>query len=116
MKPTVLIAAIIFASTYALTAFAAEDEHTHASDDQHQSADSKTFLGHGKVNSVDPAAGKVNLTHEPIKTLKWPKMTMDFTVHDAGMLKDIKPGMEVDFELMKMAGTYHITKLTPTPK
>jgi Cu/Ag efflux protein CusF len=56
----------------------------------------------------------VKLTHDPIKNLKWPTMTMDFQAHDAAMLKDIKPGARVDFELMKMGGTYHIMKITPS--
>jgi Cu/Ag efflux protein CusF len=75
MKSIVLIASFVLAGTFALAAFAADGEHMHASGDQHQSANTKTFLAHGKVNSVDPAAGKVNLSHEPIKTLKWPKTT-----------------------------------------
>lgn len=73
-----------------------------------------THAGHGKVISVDSQAGTVKLTHDPMKSLKWPKMTMDFKVHDAAMLKDIKPGTQVDFELMKMDGAYHIMKITPS--
>jgi Cu/Ag efflux protein CusF len=115
MKSKILIASFVLATALAPAAFAADD-HTNDGGDQHQAADAKTFSGHGKVNSVDPAGGKVNLSHDAIKTLKWPKMTMDFTVYDPALLKDIKPGMEVDFELMKMAGTYHITKIAPTPK
>jgi len=116
MKSTVLIASILLAGTFSLVACAADNEQKPTSEDQHQSADAKTFSGHGKVNSVDPASGIVNLSHEAIKTLKWPKMTMDFTVRDPSMLKNITPGMEVDFELMKMSGTYQITKITPAPK
>ena len=116
MKSMLLIASFLLAGTVALATFAADDEHKPASDDRQQSADTRTFPGRGKVNSVDPASGIVNLSHEAIKTLKWPKMTMDFTVHDPAMLKDIKPGMDVDFELMKISGTYQIIKITPAPK
>jgi Cu/Ag efflux protein CusF len=115
MKSKILITTFVLATALAPAAFTADD-HTNDAGDQHHAADAKTFPGHGTVNSVDAAGGKVNLSHDPIKTLKWPKMTMDFTVHDAAMLKDIKPGTEVDFELMKIAGTYQITKITPTPK
>ena len=103
MKSTILIASFV------LTAFAAAGftaDETSNGHDQHHSADAKSFPGHGTVNSVDAAAGKINLSHDPIKTLKWPKMTMDFTVHDPAALKNIKPGIEVDFELTKIAGTY----------
>lgn len=73
-----------------------------------------THAGRGKVVSVDSQAGTVKLTHDPIKSLKWPKMTMDFKAHDPAMLKDLKPGVQVDFELMKMGGGYHIMKISPS--
>ena len=86
-----------------------DDEHTT----HHDAAAASTHSGHGKVNSVDSTTGKVNITHNPIKSLKWPKMTMDFTVHDPALLKDIRPGMEVDFELTKMSDGYRIMTITP---
>ena len=113
MKSTILIAFTLAA--FALPGFAADDQ-TSNGHDQHHTADAKTFPGHGTVNFVDAAAGTVNLSHDPIKTLKWPKMTMDFTVQNPATLKDLKPGMEVDFELTKIGGAYQITKITPTPK
>ena len=70
--------------------------------------------GRGKVIAMDKQAGTVKLTHDPIKSLKWPKMTMDFKAHDAALLKDIKPGDQVDFEIMKMDGAYHIMKILPS--
>jgi Cu/Ag efflux protein CusF len=73
-----------------------------------------THAGHGKVNSVNPEAGTINLTHEPIKSLKWPKMTMDFKAGDPALLKDIKPGAEVDFDLTKTEAGYRITRIAPT--
>jgi Cu/Ag efflux protein CusF len=83
--------------------------------DAHQSADAAgpSHAGHGKVNSVDVGAGKVDITHDPIKSLKWPKMTMNFTAHDPALLKDIKPGMTVDFDIQKMGNEHHITSITP---
>jgi Cu/Ag efflux protein CusF len=115
MKSKILIVLIALASTFAPVAYTADDDHTHDGVEQHGGPNAKTFPGHGIVNAVDPAGGKVNLSHDPIKTLKWPKMTMDFTVHPA-ILKDIKPGMEVDFELTKIGHTYQIIKITPISK
>ena len=57
---------------------------------------------HGVVNSVNASAGRVNITHDPVPELKWPAMKMNFKAHDAAMLKDLKPGMTVDFEIQKM--------------
>lgn len=53
----------------------------------------------GKVNSIDPAKHTINITHEPIKALGWPSMTMDFPVNASIDLKAIKPGEKIDFSL-----------------
>ena len=69
--------------------------------------------GRGIVNKMDSDAGKVNINHEPIKSLKWPRMTMDFNVEDKSALAGIKPGMKVDFELAKFGSGYRITRIVP---
>lgn len=55
----------------------------------------------GKVNSVDPAAHKINISHGPITDLGWPPMTMDFPVAASVNLKAIKPGSQINFSLGK---------------
>jgi Cu(I)/Ag(I) efflux system protein CusF len=37
------------------------------------------------VKSVDTANGKVKLAHEPVKSLNWPAMTMNFSVKDPAL-------------------------------
>lgn len=74
---------------------------------------SQGHQGRGMVNKVDLDAGKVNISHEAIKSLKWPKMTMDFNVQDKSALAGLKPGMKVDFELVKFADGYRITRIVP---
>lgn len=70
--------------------------------------------GQGTVNRIDTATGTVNLTHGPIKSLDWSGMTMDFKVKDKAALDRIKPGTNVDFEVVKEAdGTFAITRITP---
>jgi Cu/Ag efflux protein CusF len=53
----------------------------------------------GKVNSVDAANRTVNLTHQPIRNLGWPSMTMDFKVAPSVDLGALKPGEAVTFTL-----------------
>ena len=53
----------------------------------------------GKINSVDPAKGTVNVTHDPIKALGWPKMEMEFSVEKGIDLSDVKAGDAVKFSL-----------------
>lgn len=79
-----------------------------------QAADSAAHTGQGTVNRVDANAGKVNLTHGPIPSLKWPGMTMDFTVKDKRVLGGVKPGQKVEFKLSEQSrGQYVITDIVP---
>ena len=58
--------------------------------------------GTGKVVSVDLAKLRVKLAHEPIKSLGWSAMMMDFSVSDASLLDGLKAGDAVRFELRKL--------------
>jgi Cu/Ag efflux protein CusF len=69
---------------------------------------------HGVVNSVDVERGKVGISHDPIESLKWPGMKMNFQVQEPAVLNNIKPGMTVDFELQKIGNAYRIINIAPT--
>jgi Cu(I)/Ag(I) efflux system periplasmic protein CusF len=60
--------------------------------------------GSGVVNSVDAAQRKVNLSHGSIKQLGWPAMTMDFPVSTDVDISTLKPGMEINFTLVRGNG------------
>ena len=115
MKTVFITAFLVTAVSAGTSGALAADEH-----DAHHSgvqvAQASTHAGHGTVNTVDAAGGKANITHDPIKSLKWPKMTMDFSADDPALLKDLKPGMEVDFELAKKEGGYRIVKIAPASR
>src|SRR5487761_2773222 len=75
---------------------------------------SATHRGVGTVEAVDPANASVTLAHEPIASLKWPAMTMDFKVKDAALLRTLKPGQRVVFDLAGEAGgEYTIVRIEP---
>lgn len=57
--------------------------------------------GTGKVVSVDRAKLRVKLAHDPIKSLGWSRMLMDFSVAKASLLDGLKEGDAVRFELGK---------------
>jgi len=66
--------------------------------------------GVGTVNSISDS-GTVNLTHQPILTLGWPAMTMDFGVASAVDLSVFSDGDMMHFELTRGEdGNYVITK------
>ena len=77
-------------------------------------AEGEAHKGQGTVNRVDANAGKVNLTHGPISSLKWPGMTMDFAVKDKQGLAKLKAGQKVEFKVAEQGkGQYVITEIAP---
>lgn len=104
MKRTILIPLTLFAlSTLALQPAFAEGV---------QSSQAASHQGRGTVNGVDAKAGKVNLNHEPIQSLGWPGMTMDFDVQDKTALSKLKPGQKVAFKLIEVRrGKYLISEI-----
>jgi len=110
MKTMLSAAALVLCAVVAPVTFPAEE-----GGGLHQEAMSHgpAHKLHGVVNSVNPDAGRVNITHDPVESLKWPKMKMNFKAHDAALLTGLKPGMTVDFEITKMGNEYHVTKITP---
>ena len=66
----------------------------------------------GVINSVDAEGGKVNVTHEPVKELGWPTMTMDLGVTKSVDLSALKPGSNVKFKLkLGRDKQYRITEI-----
>jgi plastocyanin len=58
--------------------------------------------GTGQVTSVDAAAHTINISHDPIKALGWPKMKMQFNVAPEVDLSSLKAGDKVTFKLKHM--------------
>ena len=63
-----------------------------------QSAAAGTHKATGTVKKADASRGKVTFDHEPVASMKWPAMTMEFDVADRKMLDNLKPGTRVQFE------------------
>ncbi|MEG3638819.1 copper-binding protein [Magnetococcus sp. PR-3] len=55
----------------------------------------------GQLHKVHAHHNMVNLTHDPIPALGWPKMTMDLAVSKKVDLKLYKPGDRVHFTVKK---------------
>lgn len=73
----------------------AEEKHAEAA----TPVDAKSIQATGKINSVDVANGSINVTHDPIKALGWPKMKMEFSVAKGVDLSGLKTGDAVSFSL-----------------
>ena len=71
-------------------------------------------VGHraqGVLNAIN-ADGTVSITHEPVKTLGWPGMTMDFALANTALMAGIEPGGAITFEIVeRKPDDWVITKL-----
>ena len=58
------------------------------------------------------ADGTVSITHEPIKSLGWPGMMMDFELANSSLAQGIKLGSAISFEIVERGeGVWVITRL-----
>jgi Cu/Ag efflux protein CusF len=105
----VLLAALLGGGGLAL---AAETGHDHGS----ASAAAQSIAATGTVKSVDAAAGKLVIDHDPIPALKWPRMVMDFRLADKALASKAKAGDKVKFEMKEgEKGAYLITAIETMP-
>jgi Cu(I)/Ag(I) efflux system protein CusF len=54
------------------------------------------------------ASGKVTISHEAIKSLRWPAMTMGFALRDKALLGNPAVGRKIDFQLVRHRNEYVI--------
>lgn len=67
--------------------------------------------GTGTVATIDAAAGRITLNHDPIAELEWPAMTMGFSV-EADKLEGIAVGDVVSFDLQWDGRAGKVTSIT----
>jgi Cu(I)/Ag(I) efflux system membrane fusion protein len=87
-----------------------------AGDDGKPAAPATMHKGEGTVQAVNRAGGSFTMTHEPIASLNWPAMTMDFQVKDKDLLAGIKPGQKVEVEIEQGRDMqFQVTRIVPLP-
>ncbi len=68
----------------------------------------------GRLDDIDAKTGMLLITHEPVPSLKWPAMTMEFVPANDAVAKAVKPGAEIRFEFVeRKPGEWVVTKLEP---
>ena len=66
----------------------------------------------GQVTKVDQSAGKITIRHGPIKKFDMiDGMTMVFRANDSAMLKSVKSGYKIKFEVDKVNGQFTVMKI-----
>jgi Cu/Ag efflux protein CusF len=100
MKKRYLFLAFIAPLATVLSSFAAQDMNSMPG------MAAQGGKAEGTLNKVDAASGKVNISHGPIPSLKWPAMTMDFDLKNKADAAKLKPGQRITFELEKSGKGY----------
>lgn len=72
---------------------------------------STVHMGTGLVRKADPKSGLVTLAHGPVKSMKWPAMTMGFQVQDKMLFDKLVVGKKIDFEFMQGSKGYVVTSV-----
>jgi RND family efflux transporter MFP subunit len=68
----------------------------------------------GTLDAIDVGRQSVTVTHEPVASLKWPGMTMDFALANASLVANLKPGTAIAFEFVeRKPGEWVITAINP---
>lgn len=70
-----------------------------------------THIAMGEVKTVDAKSQVVTVAHEPVKTLKWPSMTMGFVIRDKMLMEKMVVGSKVQFEFVQENGKYIVTSV-----
>jgi Cu(I)/Ag(I) efflux system protein CusF len=64
-----------------------------------------------KVKDVSRSKGTVTLAHGPVKSLKWPPMTMRFSVKDKALFDKLVVASEVQIEFVQQGSEYVVTSV-----
>ncbi|WP_250657145.1 copper-binding protein [Alkalimarinus coralli] len=70
----------------------------------------REVMGTGRINKVMADRKMVNIVHEPIAELDWPKMRMNFRTAQEVNLGELKPGQEVTFKLQVNKDNSYVIK------
>ena len=65
----------------------------------------------GLIESIDPRNRRVTVAHDPVPSLRWPSMSMDFALKDGWSAVGLQPGDRVSFELTPSGADYVIVSL-----
>lgn len=67
----------------------------------------------GTITAIDHSAARITVDHEPVPTLDWPEMTMQFRVANPELLGRVEPGDEIRFSFVQDSrGAYVIQDIT----
>jgi Cu(I)/Ag(I) efflux system protein CusF len=73
-----------------------------------------TYQGKGVIKALDAGKGTVTISHDPVKAINWPAMTMPFQIAP-DLAKELKAGQKVEFEFAARDTARTVTKIRVLP-
>jgi RND family efflux transporter MFP subunit len=68
----------------------------------------------GTIESFDPKTNTLSIAHGPVPSLKWPGMTMEFSLANSSLAAQARPGANISFEFVeRKPGEYVVTRIEP---
>jgi Cu/Ag efflux protein CusF len=108
LKSRFVMAALAFVAVgVSMPLVRAHDMEMHAWTATDSPTSQKAYWVHGRVNDANQESGVVNITHDPVKELMWPSMTMTFHVSNKALFSKLQPHTVVDFALREVAGNHY---------
>ena len=107
----VLVLGLTIAPGRILAASGGHGGHGEVSSHSPAAEKRSVYTTSGVIQSVDDAAKKAVITHEPVPALDWPAMTMGFVFEDASLLEGLKAGDKVRFDFYTHGNTYVVVDI-----
>jgi Cu(I)/Ag(I) efflux system protein CusF len=73
----------------------------------------KTGKATGVITALDTKANTVTIKHGPIPAVSWPAMTMTFKATSPTLLKSVKVGQKVGFDVKVAGSSNEVTAIRP---
>lgn len=73
----------------------------------------KTGQGTGVITAIDAKANTVTIKHGPIPAVGWPAMTMTFKATPPALLRGVRVGQTVGFDVRTRGMDAEVTALRP---
>lgn len=77
----------------------------------HAAPAAKTGTGTGVITAIDAKAAKITIKHGPISAVGWPAMTMPFSASTPALLKGLKVGQKISFDVKIEGSVSQVTAI-----
>jgi Cu(I)/Ag(I) efflux system protein CusF len=73
----------------------------------------KTGKGIGVITAIDPKTARITIKHGAIPAVGWPAMTMAFKANPPALLKGLKVGQKIGFDVKTQGMAAEVTAVRP---